>query len=136
MPRRLTEVSDVQALIDAVKAGDSGQVQALIAADPTLVNAHADGGESAVLLATYYGHRDIADLLVLRGANLTVFEASAVGQVARVEALLAQDPALVNAFSPDGFTPLGLAAFFGHAGRGGLSVSPGRTGECAFAQWA
>jgi ankyrin repeat protein len=140
MPRRLTEVSDVQALIDAVKAGDSGQVQALIDADPTLVNTHADSGESAVLLAAYYGHRDIAELLVLRGANLTVFEASAIGQAARVEALLAHDPSLVNAFSPDGFTPLGLAAFFGHAdvvdyllaqgaqvnvpSRNGLSVMP------------
>jgi ankyrin repeat protein len=32
----------------------------------------------------------------------------------RVEALLNADPAQVNAFAPDGFQPLGLAAFFGH----------------------
>jgi ankyrin repeat protein len=30
-----------------------------------------------------------------------------------VETILATDPAAVNAWSPDGFQPLGLAAFFG-----------------------
>jgi ankyrin repeat protein len=104
-----------EALIGAVKAGDLQQVQALLDAAPALVNAHAGSGESAVLLAAYYGHKAIAELLVSRGADLTVFEAAAIGSVARVTALVSADSTLVNAFSPDGFTPLGLAAFFGHA---------------------
>ncbi len=35
-----------------------------------------------------------------------------VGDVDRVRALLAADPGQVNAFSADGFQPIGLAAFF------------------------
>jgi ankyrin repeat protein len=115
MPRRSIEVSNVQEMVDAVKAGDAEQVKTLLDADPALLNARAGSGESVVLLATYHGHKAIADLLVSRGADLTIFEAAAVGQCARVTALATLDPALINAFSPDGFTPLGLAAFFGHA---------------------
>ncbi|HEY8225640.1 MAG TPA: ankyrin repeat domain-containing protein [Pyrinomonadaceae bacterium] len=46
--------------------------------------------------------------------KLNVFEASATGTTARVRALRKSKPELANGFSPDGFTPLGLAAFFGH----------------------
>ncbi len=35
--------------------------------------------------------------------------------MARVRALISADPRLVHAVGPDGFGPLGLAAFFGHA---------------------
>ena len=45
---------------------------------------------------------------------MSVFEACAAGEMERVERLLASDPAAVNTFSADGWTPLHLAAFFGH----------------------
>ncbi len=104
-----------QELIAAVRAGDVSQVAGLVTENPALANAHAESGESAVLLATYYGHRAIADLLIARGASLSFFEAAATGRTERVEKYLRADSALVNTFSPDGFTVLGLAAFFGHA---------------------
>lgn len=44
-----------------------------------------------------------------------VFAAAAKGQTDELRSLVGKDPMLVNAYSPDGFTPLGLAAFFGHA---------------------
>jgi predicted enzyme related to lactoylglutathione lyase len=45
-----------------------------------------------------------------------VFEAAATGQLARVKALVTAKPRLVHSRSHDGFSPLHLAAFFGHAG--------------------
>ena len=48
-------------------------------------------------------------------AQVGIFAAAAKGQTDELRALVEKDPALVNAHSPDGFTPLGLAAFFGHA---------------------
>ena len=36
-----------------------------------------------------------------------------MGVIPRIEQLLAEDPSAVNAWSADGFQPLGLAAFFG-----------------------
>ena len=60
------------------------------------------------------------NLLVARGAILTIFEACAAGEIERVERLL-QDSASgavgappVNGYSADGWTPLHLASFFGH----------------------
>jgi ankyrin repeat protein len=103
-----------QAFIEAVKEGNLPLVTEIITRDPALVNARSEGGPSAALLATYYGHLAIADALIERGAQLDLFEASAMGQFRRVEALVEADPSLVNAYAPDGFFPLTLAAFFGH----------------------
>jgi len=100
--------------IDAIKAGEFERVKALVSADPTLVNARSSTGESAILAAVYNGRKDIANLLVARGATLTLFEACAACEFDRVERLL-EGGAAVNACSHDGWTPLHLAAFFGHA---------------------
>ena len=48
-------------------------------------------------------------------AQVGIFAAAAKGQTEELRSLVEKDPALVNAHSPDGFTPLGLATFFGHA---------------------
>ena len=48
-------------------------------------------------------------------AQVGIFAAAAKGQTDELRSLVEKDRALVNAHSPDGFTPLGLAAFFGHA---------------------
>ena len=82
---------------------------------------------SAILDALYHGRRDEADrLLSARGADsLSVHEAAAMGVVSRLEALLAEDPSLVNAFASDGFQPLGLAAFFGRTEAAELLIARG-----------
>jgi ankyrin repeat protein len=48
-----------------------------------------------------------------------------MGVTSRIEALLAQDPLAVNAWSEDGFQPLGLAAFFGRAEAAELLLARG-----------
>jgi len=47
--------------------------------------------------------------------TLAIFAAAIEGNTARVEELLAANRTLVSAVSPDGWTPLHLAAFFGSA---------------------
>ncbi|HLE51571.1 MAG TPA: ankyrin repeat domain-containing protein [Anaerolineales bacterium] len=102
-----------QDFFTAVKAGDAQKVAELLDQDPALVNAKTESGLPAVLLATYYGHPAIAELIAGRGAQLDIFAASAIGDLERAAALLEDDPGLANAFAGDGFQPLGLAAFFG-----------------------
>jgi ankyrin repeat protein len=69
---------------------------------------------SELMLARYRG--DLAEVARLRaaGADLDVHEAAAVGDTARLAALLLEDSGLVDAWSPDGAQPLHFAAFFGY----------------------
>ena len=69
---------------------------------------------SEILQAKYRGTNARVEQLLQAAPALNVFEAAATGQTARVRVLLAANPALVNAYAPDGFHPLGLAAFFGN----------------------
>jgi ankyrin repeat protein len=84
----------------------------MLASDPALVNAKDSSGISAVLLSHYHGRADVAKVLLARQPVLDIFDAAAVGDAERVRALVMKDPALANAWSSDGFFPLGLAAFF------------------------
>jgi ankyrin repeat protein len=70
--------------------------------------------ESDLLAAVYRGDAAARDAILAARAPADVFEAAAVGDVERLEELLRIDHALVAAYAEDGFTPLHLAAFFGH----------------------
>jgi uncharacterized protein len=72
-------------------------------------------GASEILQAVYQGKHDVVAALLAAGVSLDIFEAAATGQTSQIQTLVEQDPSLVNTYSPDGFTPLGLATFFGHA---------------------
>lgn len=98
----------------AIKAGEIARVAELLEAEPALMNARDDSGLSAVLTAAYYNEPHIAQQLVQGGADLSIFEAAAVGALDRVAGWLEAQPELLDAYAPDGFQPIGLAAFFGH----------------------
>ncbi|PYV86095.1 MAG: hypothetical protein DMG05_20860 [Acidobacteria bacterium] len=116
-------------MIDAVKSGDVAKVKALLETDAALVNAQAESGESAILLATYYGRKEVAEVLLATGAELDIFEASAVGHAGRITVLLRDHLARVNSYASDGWTPLHLAAFFGHAEAAKILVAQGANVE-------
>jgi uncharacterized protein len=97
---------------DAIKAGDTARISALIESNPQLLSTSADN-ISPVLMALYHGKRDIASLLIDRGAELTFAEACAYGDKERAQSMLQSDPSILNRRSPDGYPPLGLAIFFG-----------------------
>ena len=102
--------------IDAATQGDVEKVNAMLREDPSLAKAKDQNGVSVILKAIYYGQQDVAAVLLASGVSLDIFEAAAAGQTAQLWKLIEQDASLVNSYSPDGFTPLGLATFFGHAG--------------------
>ena len=113
--------SSSAAFIDAIKAGEFERVKAMVSADPTLIDARSRTGDSAILTAVYHRQKEIVNLLVARGASLSIFEACAAGEIERVERLVAESASGavgapgINDYSADGWTPLHLAAFFGHA---------------------
>jgi ankyrin repeat protein len=107
--------SSPQSFFEAIKAGELERVKSMVSAEPALANARGEMG-SAILTAVYHRQQAIVNLLVARGAELSMFDACAAGELERVERLLDDSAGTAIAgFSDDGWTPLHLAAFFGHA---------------------
>ena len=100
-------------LFNAIKEGDDARVEQMISRNPSLVNTKDSQGMSPVTVATYYGRSKIAEVLVLRGAKLTLYEASMTGKLETVKDIITRNPEEARSFSSDGFTALHLAAFFG-----------------------
>ncbi|MGE5360659.1 MAG: ankyrin repeat domain-containing protein [Bacteroidales bacterium] len=103
----------VQQVLAAAREGRADQVQVLVESQPSLAEARDAAGVSAIMIALYHGQPQIARWIAGRRSDLDVFEASAIGDAERVRALTSADPAVVKEWSPDGFTALGLASFFG-----------------------
>lgn len=101
--------------MESVKSGKTAAVTEALAKNPELAKTRDETGMSAILVATYQGHEEIKhQLLEAMDDELDLFEAAATGQHTRVAEILEKDSGLVTEFSPDGFSALGLAAFFGH----------------------
>jgi uncharacterized protein len=97
---------------EAARQGDVSTLRSLLQADPELANARTEQGESPVLLAAYYQQTEALAVLA-EYARLDVFEAAVVGRAERLDELLSADGSPARARTPDGWTPLHLAAFFG-----------------------
>ena|SRR5213593_2132994 len=102
-------------IFDVVRAGDTGRLQALLSADPSLASVRNERGHSPVLIAQYHHKSDAVAVLLAAGPVLDVFDAASVGDAHRVADWVDRDPRLLTARSSDGFTPLELAAFFGQS---------------------
>jgi ankyrin repeat protein len=100
--------------IQLATEGEEADALKALEREPQLANARDSHGVSVVCLAVYRGRRALAEALAARRTDLDVFESACIGERARIDAALAADAAGVNAVSPDGFSPVGYAAFFGH----------------------
>ncbi len=107
-------VEEVGKLVTAVKAGDTADVDQILAGNPKLVNATDENGLPVLMVVLYHGQRETAELLREAGAEVHIFEAAALGDLETVLVEGTEWPEDINEFSRDGFTPLQLACYFGH----------------------
>jgi ankyrin repeat protein len=132
---------DSATLFAAIRAGDLATVERILAERPALAQASDDTGLSALTVAAYHGRWPIVERIQATGPDLDRFEAAIVGDVDRVRAQLDEAEreaeveretagrrrgrgtttddgasdlvSTVDERSPDGFSALHLAAFFG-----------------------
>ncbi len=100
-------------LLTAIRERDSSSVRAILDADSSLLASTGPGGESLVLYARYVSAIDLIAMLQHTRA-LDAHEAAALGDVDALRNALAADADVASRHSNDGWTPLHLAAFFGH----------------------
>jgi len=106
-------VADSTEILVAIQDGNAERLRDLLAEDPSLAAVRDANGISALMFAIYQHRKDLVDLLRVRLHGFDIFEAASLGRSDLVEELVQQRPALANAWSGDGFTPLHFAAFFG-----------------------
>ena len=106
-------MAELDMFFDVVKIGDVPGVKALVAQTPGLASARLATGESPLMAALYRGHHEVVAVLLDAGAEVDVFAAAATGSTDDLRRAL-QDAEAINSHAYDGWTPLHLAAFFGH----------------------
>jgi len=97
-----------------IQTADVKSLGELLEQDRSLATATTSHNVSPLMLACYYKKPAIVSLLLNYINEINLFEACAAGRFDVVAHLVYNHPEMVNGFSPDGFTPLGLACYFGH----------------------
>ncbi len=107
-------------LFDAIAAGDEQAALDALDQGP----ARHPTGPTPVLYALYHGHPELARRLAARRGALDLAEAAALDDAARVAELI-EGGAAADTRTPDGYTPLQLAAFFGAPAAAALLLQRG-----------
>ncbi len=100
-------------IFDLVQAGDVAAVTARIASDPGVTRARNAQGLSPVQSAFFMGRHAVVAALLAAEPELDAFEAAIVGDVGQLAARLDENPDLLTAYSPDGWTLMHLAPWAG-----------------------
>lgn len=105
---------DITQLETFIENGQQDEIIALLTSQPQLATQPTSHQISPLLLACYYKKQEIAKIITEFIPELNLFEACAVGKFDDVTFSIMKNPKAINSFSADGFTPLGLACYFGH----------------------
>ncbi len=101
-----------QHFFDLIRQGKTAEIAEAVETQPPVAKSRDAQGISALMLAVYTQQPVIRDFLLTHLKELDIFEAAAVGDCARLHDLIAEDAMSARAVSPDGWTPLHLAAAF------------------------
>jgi uncharacterized protein len=103
-----------QTILDIIKKGDNKQLEQKLKENPLLIDEKTDQGVSLLQYAAYLRNSDAVEIIRKYKPELNIFEAACVGDNNIIVQSLLKNPDLLNTFSSDGFTLLGLASYFGH----------------------
>jgi ankyrin repeat protein len=105
-------MTETSSLFAAAAADDAEGLLAAMGERMNVIPPVNENGETLFLFCTYRNKAKCVEALIRRG-GLTLHEAAAAGDVARIEACVSSAPWTVQTLSGDGWTALHLAAFVG-----------------------
>lgn len=96
-----------------ITSGDLEALNAVLKQNPSLAKKPTSHNVSPLMLSCYYKKPEVTEFLLKYVDEVNLFEAVAAGKCDVVEKLIRKYPEAINYYAEDGFTPLGLASYFG-----------------------
>jgi uncharacterized protein len=111
----------------AIAKQNTGEIDRILTADPSLINVEDSGGETPLQFAIGRGDDKIVEFLISKGATVDIFTAAALGKKEVVERYLKVDPKLVGSRDKhaNDETALHQAAWYGRKDVGELLLANG-----------
>lgn len=100
-------------LEELIIEGSEEKVKDYLLNNPTSAKEKTSHGVSPLMLSCYFHRQTITNILIEILDDISLFEASAAGKFDIVAHEVFRYPEKINDYSEDGFTALGLAAYFG-----------------------
>ena len=103
----------MEQLLELLGARDSDAIIAHITENPHVLDEKDKSGATGYMQILYHRLPDAAAAAQSIKTHYAFNEAIASGRLSEVESAIAKDEELISSFLDDGFTPIGLATFFG-----------------------
>ncbi len=107
-------MDDNSDILQLIQKGQNEALEKIIAENPGVAEQKTGQGISLLQFACYCRNSEAVSILKKRQKKLSLFEAASIGDSDTVKTEIAGNEKLINSFSADGFTALGLASFFGN----------------------
>jgi len=101
-------------LEELITAADENAIRAYLETHPDALQEQTSFGVSPLMLSCYYKKPALTKVLLEFNQDIDFFEACAADKFDIVAHKLYQNPEIIQEFSKDGFSPLGLACYFGN----------------------
>ncbi|WP_026902503.1 ankyrin repeat domain-containing protein [Pedobacter glucosidilyticus] len=101
-------------LEDLIIKDNEEDIKAYLAQNPLALKEETSLGVSPLMLACYYKKHRLIKLFLDFSDDISFFEACSADKFDTVAHKVFQNPDIINDFSEDGFTALGLACYFGN----------------------
>ncbi|MEQ9375502.1 MAG: ankyrin repeat domain-containing protein [Imperialibacter sp.] len=108
-----------------VSSGANEQLAVALKESPEKAHLVTSMGVSLITFAAYYRNLEAVRTIRSYLGNVTIHEACCIGELETVKEHIDKVPEALNSFSADGFTPLGLACFFGHSNLAAYLIETG-----------
>jgi ankyrin repeat protein len=104
----------IEKLEEYITTADLSKLDALLMQTPALATTLTSHQVSPLMLSCYYKKPGVTAVLLNYVNDISLFEAAAAGKLEAVTHLIETVPQTIDDYASDGFTPLGLACYFGH----------------------
>lgn len=104
----------MKAVLESIQKGECDYLTSQLISNPELVIMKTEQGISLLQFAAYCKNYQAVEILKNHFSELSLHESACIGEWDGVKNTFSKNPELINSFSADGFTALGLAAYFGY----------------------